>query len=483
MEIFYVYIHDFVVRSDNCEYTFYGVNEIYPKRKEYLGLKHILEYELPVYDPFLQKKGYTESSVYLHVYWNKLHVTKDKIGFLFTQDNCNSDLVVYSIDVFVKLCCWLEVLHECHLDRRVSVSAFRSSCDSFFTTDVHTRYIDDITSQYDFVDVVMFRSQCYFNETMYTCERIIKNGQNTLAFKTDRSDSVKCYFHDDIEAEDPRVFVVHNEVYVTFTRLSYYPTQQRCIGITKFNEWNPVCLQVENMTKNLIEKNWTPFVKDDELYFVYNFDPLIIIKYDFNPNGMCNVVFRQNDCTLPIDTSQTYLRGGTNMLQFKDEYYICACHSRIIDTCFRYYTHIVLIDTKKWQIVYLSKPVLFCYPLMNKPALNCYNTQTRKRTRKPLDTIGNTTILMDKSPHIIQFPTSLYKHDSEYFLTLNVRDTVSLLYVVSFSKRLWNCDNKDDDNTDTENTYFDNKTKEYTENTYFDNKTKEYIINACTNDD
>ena len=133
MEIFYVYVHDFVVRSDNCEYTFYGVNEIYPKRKEYLGLKHILEYELPVYDPFLQKKGYTESSVYLHVYWNKLHVTKDKIGFLFTQqeqdncnsqqeqDNCNSDLVVYPIDIFVKLCCWLEVLHECgsdHLDRR-----------------------------------------------------------------------------------------------------------------------------------------------------------------------------------------------------------------------------------------------------------------------------------------------------------------------------------------------------------------------------
>ena len=125
---------------------------------------------------------------------------------------------------------------------------------------------------------------------------------------------------------------------------------------------------------------------------------------------------------------------------------------------------------------------------MNKPALNCYNTQTRKRTRKPLDTIGNTTILMDKSPHIIQFPTSLYKHDSEYFLTLNVRDTVSLLYVVSFSKRLWNCDNtnnkdEDHDNTDTENTYFDNKTKEYTENTYFDNKTKEYIVNAYTNDD
>ena len=108
---------------------------------------------------------------------------------------------------------------------------------------------------------------------------------------------------------------------------------------------------------------------------------------------------------------------------------------------------------------------------MNKPALNCYNTQTRNRTRKPLDTIGNTTILMDKSPHIIQFPTSLYKHDSEYFLTLNVRDTVSLLYVVSFSKRLWNCDNtnnKDDDNTCVG---------------YFDNKTKEYIVNACTNDD
>ena len=70
----------------------------------------------------------------------------------------------------------------------------------------------------------------------------------------DHSDYVKGYFHADIEAEDPCIFITQNEAYITFTQLSCYPNQQRCIRIKKFNECNPVCLQVENMSKNMIEK-------------------------------------------------------------------------------------------------------------------------------------------------------------------------------------------------------------------------------------
>ena len=42
---------------------------------------NILEYELDKYEPFLQKRGYMETSAYLHVYWNKLYKNKDMIGF------------------------------------------------------------------------------------------------------------------------------------------------------------------------------------------------------------------------------------------------------------------------------------------------------------------------------------------------------------------------------------------------------------------
>ena len=41
----------------------------------------IYEYEFEKYNPFLQKRGYMETSAYLHVYWNELYKNNDMIGF------------------------------------------------------------------------------------------------------------------------------------------------------------------------------------------------------------------------------------------------------------------------------------------------------------------------------------------------------------------------------------------------------------------
>ena len=78
LEMFCVYHKKFYFREDNFYFTFFGVNEVYSKEKT---CNNILEYELNKYNPFLQKRGYMETSVYLHVYWNKLYKNKDMIGF------------------------------------------------------------------------------------------------------------------------------------------------------------------------------------------------------------------------------------------------------------------------------------------------------------------------------------------------------------------------------------------------------------------
>jgi hypothetical protein len=52
-------------------------------------------------------------------------------------------------------------------------------------------------------------------------------------------------------------------------------------------------------------------------------------------------------------------------------------------------------------------------------------------TRKPLDVYNN--ILLDKSPNIIQDPISLYENEGKYYITINVRDCVSLLYEITFA--------------------------------------------------
>jgi len=291
-----------------------------------------------------------------------------------------------------------------------------------YSGDIHTKFIDNITGKYD-VNFCMFKSQCYLNGIFYSCERINKNNTNGLYLTKNSDENYKEHaFH--IEGEDPRIFILNNEVYVLFICLSPYKNQNRCIGLTKFDEWNPVFLQVENMEKNVIEKNWAPFVKDNKLYFVYNYDPLIILNYDLNPQGICNIIFKQDNINLPINTSKTYLRGGSNLIHYKDEYYIGGCHSRIFKECWEHYTHIILLDTKKWELVYVSKPVMYLYEIKERSWLY-------PGPKKQIE-VNNDNIIID----IIQDPISIYEKDDKYFITINIVDSITLLYKISFDNLL-----------------------------------------------
>ena len=55
---------------------------------------------------------------------------------------------------------------------------------------------------------------------------------------------------------------------------------------------------------------------------------------------MC--IFKEDNCNFPINTSNTYLRGGSNLVHYKDGYYIGGCHSRILKN--REYDDIIIID-------------------------------------------------------------------------------------------------------------------------------------------
>jgi hypothetical protein len=78
LEMYCVYHKNYYIREDNYYFTFFGVNDVYPKEKK---VNTVLEYELDIYNPFLQKRGYMETSAYLHVYWNNLYKNKEMVGF------------------------------------------------------------------------------------------------------------------------------------------------------------------------------------------------------------------------------------------------------------------------------------------------------------------------------------------------------------------------------------------------------------------
>ena len=522
--------------DDNVFY--FGVNEVYPKSKDRDNI--FLEYELKIYNPFLQKRGYMETSAYLHVYWNHLYKEAEMVGFYqydmkvqtdwkdlqkdtlyllhsgryMVTDNEWNELMfpeirnlnflmesynkhfgttytrnnleklplslwqtnIYPVSIYEKLCTWLEVLvdeiypwsnqppYETHFgsiggytERAIGLfNALEilkgapygtvetigvSQCGGMvkeqyntksflnnYSQDIHTTFVEDITGDYPNVNYCMFKAQYYWNGVYYCCERVNKNGQNGLYFSTNGE---KWREHaSEIEGEDPRIVIVHGNVWVLFICLSPFPIQERCIGMTPFERWDPVFLQVENMEHQTVEKNWAPFVKDEKLYFVYHYDPLVILQYDFNPQGICKVIFTQNDCVLPLETSKTYLRGGSNLIPYKEEYYIGGCHSRIGKDVFEHYTHIILLNTNTWEIVYVSKPVMFLY----QSDRECNAWHVQPGSKKQLDTFHN--ILVDKTPNIIQDPVSLYQKEDKFYMSINVRDCVTLLYELTFSNLL-----------------------------------------------
>lgn len=544
IEIYNVYYQKPYLTDNTFYFTHYGVNEVYPKNDNEIIKKvnNIIECQLNIYNPFLQRRGYMKTSAYLHIYWNKLYINKDMIGFseyivnhkikytdlnknimyicfndnlkivnnemewnanIFSQitveyestmdfilcqynnffntnyskkelenllDSCWK-LNIYPIKIYVKLCQWLELLVENiysfinftgdettiqynmighYMEKSISMfNAFQiyegqpyynlynklnedmNYIEDFrvlynYSPNIHTKLIENISSYYQDVVYSMFKAQCNLNGFIYNCERVHKNNKTGLYLKRSDWTSYKEYGFD-IDGEDPRLFIYNDIVYILFSCLS--PT--RCIALTEFNNWNPVVLNIENFGRNPVEKNWAPFVKDAKLFFVYNFDPLVIIEYNFNKDGICNVVFKQDNVSFPIDTFNTYIRGGSNLIHYKDEYYIGGTHSIFSRVYYAdYYTHIVLLNTQKWEISYLSKPVMYCCDgKIQQDELPCNTTQIPQPYKK-LGLYYN--ILNDITPNLLQYPISILNYHDKFYITINVRDTTTLLYEIKF---------------------------------------------------
>ena len=533
--MFCVYHKNYIENiNTNLNFIYFGVNETYEKTKN--GNNNIiLEHELEKYNPLLQKRGYMETSAYLHVFWNNLYKDKEMVGFsqydMKHKDNyenlnkntiylLNSEQVIvsdknwnhlmfphlrnlnfliesynnffskkysiqelehmplslwqtniYPVKIYEKLCRWLEVLveeiypwsneepYETHFgsiggytERALSIfNAFeiyegvkyknlnishietsvvkeqynKKSFLNNYSQDIHTKFIENITGNYNNVNFCMFKSECYLNGVNYSCERINKNGINGLYFTKTGYETYKEYAFD-IGGEDPRLVIINNKVYVIFTCVFNHNNIHRGIAVTEFDNYNPILLKIKNNKFNNMEKNWAPFVKENELYFIYNFDPLVILKYDFNNDGLCDIIFTQDNVELPINVSSKFLRGGSNLIHYKNEYFIGACHSRIHYNGVYYNTHVILLDTIKWKIIYLSKPIMYHY-----------NTNTNTNTNNlKINCLNNTNIINHKSIlphhsdvlHNIQAPCSLYMKNNKYFLTVDINCHITLLY-------------------------------------------------------
>lgn len=104
---------------------------------------------------------------------------------------------------------------------------------------------------------------------------------------------------------------------------------------------------------NRCEKNWLPFVKNNELFAIYGYDPFLIFKVD-PVSGQCDPVVKTVTCQ---DLSG--FRGSAPPIEF-DNGYLFLVHEVIYDNR-RYYMHRFVFLDKDFNIKKASKPFVFMH--------------------------------------------------------------------------------------------------------------------------
>ena len=312
----------------------------------------------------------------------------------------------------------------------------------YFDKENKTNFIENITNsrKFDGYNYSFNKSLCIKDSIEYYCERIMINNQSGLLRSSCKKEYDVCGL--DINAEDPRLILFNGIIYIIFNIKRTDVAYGRKMCISEFEIFNPIELKIRNNYVNTIEKNWSPFVKNNNLYFVYNYDPLVILKYD--NDGLCDLEYSQ--CSFPLDTSVKCLRGGSNLIPYNDNLYITLCHSHTnINNKYYYLGFLVILNTDKFKIEYISKPLMF----ESKETL--------------YEKLKNTNIIFDERDDLnvfIQYPISINcssLEENTYIITVNIRDRFSLKYKL-------NTNIKYETDKDYPINYWDNLVKDYSMN-------------------
>ena len=155
--------------------------------------------------------------------------------------------------------------------------------------------------------------------------------------------------------EDPRLFIFKKDLYIYGHYRGLYNNKCTHIPIIcKINTPNNIIyLSTENMS--LLEKNWTPFEYNNELYFEYLTNPHVIIKCDIN-TGKCTKVYETSfdiRSIIPED-----IGGGAPPQKIKIDnksYYLGVAHIRA-DSIRKNFFYIFNTEPP-FNIIKITKPI------------------------------------------------------------------------------------------------------------------------------
>lgn len=123
--------------------------------------------------------------------------------------------------------------------------------------------------------------------------------------------------------EDPRLFVFESENYVVFNGKLKFMKNSRQMFLFNLDTNKIVHLTIVGyQVTQSVQKNWTPYVFNSTLYFLYSIEPICVLQVENIRTGVCKVIHGE-----PVFHAHTsILRGGTCLLPWNYPYFFGCGH-------------------------------------------------------------------------------------------------------------------------------------------------------------
>lgn len=241
-----------------------------------------------------------------------------------------------------------------------------------------------------------------YNERDYGGELFKGNGIGRMISKTNKTDYNPTIFdvHNNSSnnggSEDYRYIIFNEDLYVIMNGL---PKNSKIRQMYLYNiKKNKICqLNIKNYDiKNIFQKNWTPYVYKNELYLIYSFCELCVVKLINETTGECELVYGNPS----LFTNKTIF-GGTNLCHWKNDLFIGFAHIRN-----PWYSVPIIFDAKNYKYISTTMPI-------------------KIKTPFKIDLLKNRTV---------EYPYYFTKCQDKYELSVCHQDFYSIKYEISIDK-------------------------------------------------
>ena len=229
-----------------------------------------------------------------------------------------------------------------------------------------TKYdVNNIKLYYKFLDCNHTRHYKEINNYIIFNERFVNKNYGRIRIKKKNEKEFKilefkeydininCYFGG---VEDPRFFIFQNNTYLLMNGLDNKGFRNMYLYNIEKEHFCKLTINNFDITHIRSQKNWIPYINNNEIYFIYCLDELTVLKLIDINNGITTCI-KGN----PLNFNNKYnYYGSTQLIQWNYPNYIGFLHTRK-----PYYSVPFIFNVEKLEIVYTGSQLILDNPIVN----------------------------------------------------------------------------------------------------------------------